>query len=151
MKDKNQDKSESVSREIRDNLSAIAEAARTYPGLSSESDRIPGLARDLQKKLAVFAYRLQMPYLWIVFLGGTGTGKSTLMKVIAGETGGKAFDASSAQELQRVYAQIDELEKSEIETNSYTYKRYYYVYPLFIAVLSLLLYIYLRNKRGWVS
>ena len=73
--------------------------------------------------------------------------RAVLMK-IAKETGGVAFGASSARELKEVYEKIDALEKSEIKNESFTYLKYYYVYPLFIALISLMLYIYLRNKRG---
>ncbi|NCS70534.1 MAG: VWA domain-containing protein, partial [Epsilonproteobacteria bacterium] len=52
------------------------------------------------------------------------------------------------KELQEVYRQIDTLEKSEIKNESFTYLNYYYVYPLFIALISLMLYVFLRNKRG---
>jgi Ca-activated chloride channel family protein len=68
---------------------------------------------------------------------------------IAKETGGVAFGASSANELKEVYAKIDELEKSEIKSETFTYLKYYYAYPLFIALMSLMLYVYLRNKRGY--
>lgn len=68
---------------------------------------------------------------------------------IANESGGVAFGASSAAELQEVYKRIDELEKSEIKSESFTYTKYYYQFPLFIALISLMLYIYLRNKRGY--
>jgi Ca-activated chloride channel family protein len=73
--------------------------------------------------------------------------RAVLMK-IAEETGGVAFGASSARELKDVYDKIDALEKSEIKNESFTYVKYYYIYPLFIALISLMLYIYLRNKRG---
>jgi Ca-activated chloride channel family protein len=68
---------------------------------------------------------------------------------IANESGGVAFGASSAAELKEVYKRIDELEKSEIKSESFTYTKYYYQFPLFIALISLMLYIYLRNKRGY--
>ena len=38
--------------------------------------------------------------------------------------------------------------ESDIKNESFTYKKYYYLYPLFLAFISLMLYIYLRNKRG---
>lgn len=72
-----------------------------------------------------------------------------LLRHIAEETGGVAFYAKNALRLEQVYEKIDELEKSEITPNTYNYKRYYYFYPLFIAMIVLLLYVYLRNKRGW--
>lgn len=68
---------------------------------------------------------------------------------IANESGGVAFGASSAAELQKVYKKIDELEKSEIKRESFTQTKYYYQFPLFIALISLMLYVYLRNKRGY--
>lgn len=73
--------------------------------------------------------------------------RAVLMK-IAKETGGVAFGASSAKELKGIYEKIDSLEKSEIKNESFTYLKYYYVYPLFLALIALMLYIYLRNKRG---
>ncbi|WP_324171056.1 VWA domain-containing protein [Sulfurimonas sp.] len=69
---------------------------------------------------------------------------------IAEKTGGKAFGASSAMELEEVYAMIDKLEKSKIQAQTFSYIKYYYTYPLFLSLLSLMLYVYLRNKRGSV-
>ncbi|MEA1956211.1 MAG: VWA domain-containing protein [Campylobacterota bacterium] len=66
---------------------------------------------------------------------------------IAKDTGGVAFGASSASELKSVYEKIDALEKSEIKNETFSYLQYYYFYPLFIAFISLVVYVYLRNKR----
>ena len=105
-------------------------------------DKIPlDVAIDLAKKEGVKVYPI-----------GIGSGvqdynRAVLMK-IAKETGGVAFGASNAQELQAVYKQINKLEKSEIKNETFTYLKYYYFYPLFIGLISLMLYIYLRNKRG---
>lgn len=68
---------------------------------------------------------------------------------IAKESGGVAFGASNANELKEVYKTIDKLEKSEIRGESFTNLKYYYQFPLFISLLSLMLYVYLRNKRGY--
>lgn len=68
---------------------------------------------------------------------------------IANESGGVAFGASNANELKEVYKTIDKLEKSEIRGESFTNVNYYYQFPLFISLLSLMLYVYLRNKRGY--
>ncbi len=67
---------------------------------------------------------------------------------IAKKSGGVAFGASSASELEEVYKKIDELEKSEIKTETFSYLRYYYIYPLALSFFSLMLYIFIRNKRG---
>ncbi len=66
---------------------------------------------------------------------------------IAKDTGGVAFGASSADELKSVYKKIDALEKSEIKNETFSYLNYYYFYPLFVAFISLMLYVYLRNKK----
>ena len=66
---------------------------------------------------------------------------------IAKDTGGVAFGASNADELKSVYDKIDILEKSEIKNETFSYLNYYYFYPLFLALISLMLYVYLRNKR----
>jgi len=104
-------------------------------------DKIPlDVALDMAKKEGVKVYPI-----------GIGRGneynRDVLVK-IAKETGGVAFGASNAKELKAVYEKIDALEKSEIKNESFTYMKYYYMYPLFVGLLSLMLYIYLRNKRG---
>ena len=55
-----------------------------YPGLSPEGAEIPALARELSSELAVIRYKAKTLNPWIVFLGGTGTGKSTLFNVFCG-------------------------------------------------------------------
>ncbi|MBN2817210.1 MAG: VWA domain-containing protein [Campylobacterales bacterium] len=111
-------------------------------GYSTEQvDKIPlDVALEMAKKEGVKVYPIG--------IGESNEYNRAVLMKIAKETGGVAFGASSARELQAVYAKIDELEKSEIQNESFTYLKYYYVYPLFIALISLMLYIYLRNKRG---
>ena len=57
-----------------------------YPGLTPDAEEINALVQDFSKNLAVFAYKQNLPRLWIVFLGGTGTGKSTLFNAFCGES-----------------------------------------------------------------
>ena len=107
-----------------------------------EIDKIPlDVAIDLAKKegIKVYPIGIGMPHEY----------NQKVLLEIAKETGGTAFGASSATELKEVYKQIDSLEKSEIKNETFTYLKYYYVYPLFIALISLMLYVYLRNKRGY--
>jgi len=106
-----------------------------------EIDKIPvDIAIELAKKenIKVYPIGIGLPHEY---------NQKALLE-IAKETGGVAFGASSASELKAVYQKIDELEKSEIKSESFTYLKYYYVYPLFIALISLMLYTFLRNKRG---
>jgi Ca-activated chloride channel family protein len=106
-----------------------------------EIDKIPfDVALEMAKKegIKVYPIGIGMPHEY---------NQQVLMK-IADATGGMAFGAASATELKEVYKKIDKLEKSEIKTETFSQLKYYYVYPLFISLLSLMLYVYLRNKRG---
>ncbi len=106
-----------------------------------EVDRIPlDVALDMAKKenIKVYPIGIGMPHEY---------NKKVLVN-IAEKTGGVAFGASTATELEEVYKKIDELEKSEIKAETFSYLKYYYIYPLFISFLSLMLYVYARNKRG---
>jgi hypothetical protein len=56
------------------------------PGLTPRAPEILRLVEGLPKKLAVFSYKQGTGCLWIVLLGGTGTGKSTLFNLICGDS-----------------------------------------------------------------
>ncbi|HZV68863.1 MAG TPA: VWA domain-containing protein [Saprospiraceae bacterium] len=64
----------------------------------------------------------------------------TLLKQIADETGGKYYRATSAQALQEVYAEIDQLEKTQVEITVFKkYQEIYYVPLIFgLGLLTLL-------------
>ncbi|MBW2708790.1 MAG: GTPase domain-containing protein [Deltaproteobacteria bacterium] len=53
-------------------------------GLTPDGLKIPGLAKDMLRRFAILAYKRANPCLWVVFLGGTGTGKSTLFNAFCG-------------------------------------------------------------------
>jgi len=59
------------------------EAVRA-PGLTQSSLEISSLARNLRKRIDILKYKQGIPCLWVVFLGGTGTGKSTLFNAFNG-------------------------------------------------------------------
>lgn len=99
------------------------------------------VAMDLAKKEGVKVYPIG--------IGQAGEYNQNVLLKIAKETGGVAFGASSASELKAVYEKIDELEKSEIKSETFTYLKYYYIYPLFVSLISLMLYVFMRNKRGY--
>ncbi|MCK4875636.1 MAG: VWA domain-containing protein [Sulfurimonas sp.] len=108
---------------------------------TQEIDKIPlDIALDMAKKEGVKVYPIGigMPHEY---------NRNVLLR-IAEDTGGVAFGASSAIELKDVYKKIDELEKSEIKSESFSYMNYYFQFPLFISLISLMLYIFLRNRRG---
>jgi len=104
-------------------------------------DKVPlNVALDMAKKEHVKIYPIG--------IGPANEYNRNVLLKIAKETGGVAFGASSARELKSVYKRIDELEKVKIKNETFTYIHYYYFYPLFVGLFSLLLYIFLRNKKG---
>ncbi len=84
---------------------------------------------------------------YTIGVGTPGDFNPEVLQKIAKATGGKYFSANSVQKLQEIYKTIDRLEKSEIKSNKYIKKSYYFAYPLTLAMLFLLLYFYLLNKE----
>lgn len=84
---------------------------------------------------------------YTVGIGEPGDFNPNVLQKIAKETRGQYFSANSIEKLQRIYETIDKLEKSEIKSNKYIKKSYYFQYPLSLALLTLLLYFYIRNKE----
>lgn len=85
---------------------------------------------------------------YAVGIGDATTLDEKVLKSIANDTDGKYFRASSVNQLASIYDEINKLEKSKIERESFVYKNYYFMYPLFLAILALSGYLFLRNKRG---
>ncbi|MEA3522676.1 MAG: VWA domain-containing protein [Campylobacterota bacterium] len=112
-------------------------------GHNTPGGKIPlDIAIELAKKEGVKVYPIG--------IGARGEYNAEVLNTIAQETGAEAFGAHSAGQLKEIYKKIDELEKSEIERESYSYLKYYYMYPLFLAFIFLLAFVYLRNKKGWL-
>jgi hypothetical protein len=64
---------------LKEILSAIRQVQSA--GLTSAGGAIPILANRLGRELAVIRYKGRVHDPWVIFLGGTGTGKSTLFNV----------------------------------------------------------------------
>lgn len=82
-----------------------------------------------------------------VYSVGIGASNKIMLNNISQQTNGKAYIAYSKEDLKDIYTQIDTLEKSKIDNNKVTLKEYLFFYPLFLAIISLILYIYLKNKE----
>jgi len=98
------------------------------------------VALDMVKKEKIKVYPIG--------IGGPNEYNRKILVKIAKESGGVAFGAANARELEDVYKRIDQLEKSQIKNETFSYLQYYYIYPLFIGFISLMLYVYMRNKIG---
>jgi Ca-activated chloride channel family protein len=70
-----------------------------------------------------------------------------LLQEIASQTGGKSYAAVNEDELNDVYEQINEMESSQIKSQQFLKKEYYYQYVLVAVFFLLCLYI-LRRFRG---
>ncbi|WP_373072682.1 VWA domain-containing protein [Sulfurimonas sp.] len=110
-------------------------------GYNAPENNFPlDVALDMVKKEKIKVYPIG--------IGGPNEYNRNVLVQIAQESGGQAFGAANAGELEEVYKRIDELEKSEIKNETFSYLQYYYIYPLFIGFLSLMFYVYMRNKIG---
>jgi len=56
-----------------------------FPGLTPDMQEIEALAGELPKQSSIFFYQHEMPYLWVAFIGGTGTGKSAIFNAFCGQ------------------------------------------------------------------
>jgi len=87
--------------------------------------------------------------IYTIGIGRPGEFSEGTLARIAKATEGEYFSAYSAQQLEGIYEEINRLEKSELKGEKYLHKTYYYLYFLFVALMSLLLYLVIRSKKGW--
>ncbi len=87
---------------------------------------------------------------YVIGVGGDRDVDKNVLSEIAKETGGKFYMAGTAERIQEIYDEIDQLEKSEIKANKFIKKHYYYQYPLGGAILLVFLYILMRRRRNAV-
>jgi len=98
--------------------------------------------------VAVKLLKKQNVKLYTVGIGGAGEFDEAMLISLAKETGGKFYKAYESRQLEKIYEEIDRLEKSEIRDTGYTFKEYYFQYPLALSFVTLLLYIILRRRRA---
>ncbi len=84
---------------------------------------------------------------YVIGVGGDRDVDRAVLSSIAKETGGKFYMAGTAERIQEIYDEIDQLEKSEIKANKFIKKHYFYQYPLGVALIFIMLYIFLKRRR----
>ncbi len=84
---------------------------------------------------------------YVIGVGNRGDYNPMVLKKIATETKGEFFEADSVEKLEKIYEEINKLEKSEIKVDKYIKKSHYFQYPLGAGVLLMLLYFLARNRR----
>ncbi|PHR55768.1 MAG: VWA domain-containing protein [Arcobacter sp.] len=87
--------------------------------------------------------------IYTIGIGRPGEFDERILEQIAQDTKAKFFPAYSAQQLEGIYEEINELETSELTGEKFLHKSYYYIYFVFIGFMSLLLFLVLRSKKGW--
>jgi Ca-activated chloride channel family protein len=86
--------------------------------------------------------------LYTIGIGGPRDYDATYLKALAQAGKGEAYAARSAEMLSKIYDEIDKLEATKLNDKKIVEHTYLYIYPLFLAILSLLLFIYYRNSKG---
>ena len=81
-----------------------------------------------------------------VYSVGIGQSNKIMLNKISKETQGKSYLAKSKEDLNDIYNEIDKLEKSKIDNNKITLKEFLFFYPLFFAIIALVLFVYLKNR-----
>ena len=86
--------------------------------------------------------------LYAIGVGDARDYNAQYLQALAEAGKGMAFGAKDATTLSKVYEEIDKLEATKINDKKIVQHTYLYIYPLFLAILSLLLFVYFRNSRG---
>lgn len=103
-------------------------------------------AKTIPLKIAMKEIKLAKIKVYTIGVGRGGY-NSIVLKNIAKESNAKFFEVQKAVELKKIYAEIDRLEKSDIEINKFVKKSYYFQYPLALGLLSFLIFIFVRRGR----
>jgi len=85
---------------------------------------------------------------YTIGIGSVGDYNPLVLQKIAKQTGGKFFEANSVKKIQEIYEEINILEKSEIKTQKFVKKEYFYQYPIDIALGLLFMLILLSRKSS---
>ena len=85
---------------------------------------------------------------YTIGIGAVGDYNPEVLMQIAKQTNGKFYEANSKEKIVQIYKQINELEKSEIKTQKFVKKEYFYQYALDIALGLLFMLIILSRKTS---
>jgi Ca-activated chloride channel homolog len=91
--------------------------------------------------------KLAQKYKIKIYTIAIGATNRFVIDELATKSGGKSFIALSKDDLSEIYKTINRLEKSELDQNKIVIKEYLFFYPLMIAFLALLVFIFLKNRR----
>ena len=99
--------------------------------------------------LDIVIKKLKKEHIKVFTIGIGGDADINVLKKIALSTGGKFYIATSLNDLKKIYNDINRLTKSNIKSNIRILKEYYFQYPLLIALLLFIFYLYQYRKSIW--
>ncbi len=99
--------------------------------------------------LDVAIKKLKKEHIKVFAVGIGGDTDIAALRKISKSTGGKFYIANSLADLKRIYNDINKLTKSKIKSNSRILNTYYYQYPLIIALILFVIYLYQYRKSIW--
>jgi Ca-activated chloride channel family protein len=141
-------------------LQAVGENERVLilltDGASNSGELQPQQAAELAAKLNLKIYTigigadevLRRSWLGSVRVNPSHEMDEKTLTAIANKTGGRYFRARNTQELQQIYALLDELEPVERETRSFRPSRSLFHWPLALAFVFAALLLINRYRRG---
>ncbi|MEA3492430.1 MAG: VWA domain-containing protein [Campylobacterota bacterium] len=86
--------------------------------------------------------------LYTIGIGDPRDYNGRYLQALAEAGKGRAYGAHNSEMLLEIYQEIDKLEASKLNDKKVVQHTYLYTYPLFVAILALLFFIYFRNARG---
>lgn len=102
---------------------------------------------SISPKDAVLLAKEKNIKIYTIGIGNKGESDEALLKEIALSTGGHFYLAKNAEELQKVYADIDKNESSKIKSREFILKEYFYEIFLLLASALLLFLLFREIKR----
>jgi len=86
--------------------------------------------------------------LYTIGIGSQRDYNGQYLQALADAGTGEAYGARNAETLSKIYEEINKLEVTKIDDKKIVQHTYLYTYPLFLAILSLLFFIYFRSAKG---
>ena len=72
--------------------------------------------------------------------------KIRILDQISKQTNAKTFVARNSDNLEHIYNEINNLEKTKIENNKIVLKEYFFFYPLLLSIMLLIVFLFLKNR-----
>ena len=107
-----------------------------------------GIDNQSVTPLDVVIKKLKKEHIKVFTIGLPPDADTAILEKIAKETGGKFYYLSNINQLKEVFKDIDSLTKTEIK-NVMIQKIYYFEYPLFLAIILYLIFLYKFRRNIW--